>query len=60
MNLTGDLGESGFSPVCTTLSRVLKEIWRRMELRGRLEAECGRELTDREFLKIADLTGLHI
>lgn len=60
MNKTGACGESGFSRVSATLSDVLKEAGRRANLRGRLEAECGRELTDREFLKIADLTGLRI
>jgi hypothetical protein len=42
------------------LGEVLKEVFRRDELRPRLEAEFGRALSDEEFLVIAERTGIKI
>lgn len=42
------------------LGDVLKEIFRRAELRPRLEAEFAKPLSDEEFIRIADKTGLRI
>jgi len=42
------------------LGDVLKEILRRAELRPRLEAESGKPLSDEDFIRIADRTGLRI
>lgn len=43
-----------------SVAAVLKEIIRRAELRDRLEAEWGRSLSDQEFLKVAERTGVKI
>ena len=43
-----------------SLSTVLKEVFRRAELRPRVEAEIGRPLSDQEFLAIAERTGITI
>lgn len=48
---------ASFDPVGSVLGGVLKEIARRAELRQRLEAECGRPISDREFLRVAEETG---
>ena len=48
------------SHILGPLGDVLKEIFRRCELRPRLEAELGHHLSDEEFVKIADKTGLRI
>lgn len=53
-----DLG--GFSDIGSIVPDVLKEVSRRCELRTRLEAEWGRELTDAEFLAIAEAGGIKI
>lgn len=50
----------GFTSVGDELGGVLKEIDRRSELRPRLEAEMGQELSDEEFLVIAERTGMRI
>ena len=42
------------------LGDLVKEILRRAELRPRLEAESGKPLSDEEFIRIADKTGLRI
>lgn len=42
------------------LGDLLKEVIRRAELRPRLEAELGKPLSDEEFIRIADKTGLRI
>lgn len=42
------------------IGRVFKEVIRLVELRPRLEAEMGRPLTDDEFIKIADRTGMRV
>lgn len=46
------------TPIGNVVSDMLKEISRRAELRPRLEAELGRVLSDEEFIKLADDTGL--
>jgi prophage regulatory protein len=48
---------SGLTPINKILPDVLKEVARRTELRPRLEAELGRQLSDDEFLAIADQQG---
>jgi hypothetical protein len=50
----------GFQPISAILPSILKEISRRVELRGRLEAERGRPLNDEEFLSIAKLDGIEL
>jgi hypothetical protein len=47
----------GLTHISETLADVVKEIVRRVELRERLEAEWGRQLTDEEFLAIAEAGG---
>jgi hypothetical protein len=49
-----------FTSLGEELGGVLKEIQRRCELRQRLEAEMDRPLSDEEFLRIAERTGLRI
>jgi hypothetical protein len=39
------------------LGDVMKEIGRRVELRQRVEAECGQPVTDWAFLRMAEETG---
>lgn len=53
-------GHDSFQPIGALLGGILKEGRRREELRPRLEAKLGRPLTDEEFLKFADSTGLRI
>lgn len=48
---------SGFSHIGDIIRDVVKEIYRRDELRPRLEAEIGRTLTDQEFIEHAEKTG---
>jgi hypothetical protein len=48
---------AGFTHISEPLRDVMKEIGRRLELRPRLEAELGRQLSDDEFLEIADQGG---
>jgi len=48
---------TGFTHISEPLRDVLKEIGRRVELRPRLEAELGRQLSDEEFLSIVKLGG---
>lgn len=55
MSANSDLEHIG-----VTLHSVLKEISRRFELRQRIQAELGRPVTDREFLVIAERSGLRI
>ena len=50
----------GFTHIGDVLGDVLKEIRRRSELRPRLEAELSRQLSDEEFLVIAERTGMRI
>jgi hypothetical protein len=50
----------GFTSIGDELSGVLKEIHRRAELRPRLESEMGRQLSDEEFLTIAERSGVKI
>lgn len=52
--------ETGFPHIGKSVGDVLKEVLRRFELRPRLEAELGRELSDEEFIRIAEATGLKI
>jgi hypothetical protein len=49
-----------FPHITETLGEVLKEVFRRAELRPRLEAEIGRDLSDEEFIQIAEQTGMRI
>jgi hypothetical protein len=44
---------TGFTHISEPLKDVVKEITRRAELRPRLHAELGRQLSDEEFLAIA-------
>jgi hypothetical protein len=44
---------TGFTHISESLKDVLKEITRRAELRPRLQAELGRQLSDEQFLAIA-------
>ena len=46
-----------FAPASSVIHGLMKEIARRVELRQRLEAEQGRQISDEEFLQIADRTG---
>jgi hypothetical protein len=48
------MSDEGFTHIRDILPGVLKEIARRAELRPRFEAELGRQLSDDEFLAIAD------
>jgi hypothetical protein len=50
----------GLTHIRETVGDVVKEISRRVELRERLEAEWGRQLTDEEFLAIAESGGIKI
>ena len=52
--------DSGFAPIGGTLGDVLKEILRRVEVREQIEAELGRPVSDEEFLRIADASGLKL
>jgi len=51
---------SGFIHISSFLPDLLKEVERRVQLRTRLEAERGRELTDEEFIRIAESTGVRL
>ena len=51
---------AGLTCVSNPLAEVLKEVQRRAELRPRLEAELGRTLSDEEFIRIAEATGIKI
>ncbi len=42
------------------LGELLKEVFRRTELRPRLEAEIGRPLSDEEFIALAEGTGMRL
>jgi hypothetical protein len=44
----------GLTHISEILPDVLKEVARRAELRQRLEAELGRQLSDDQFRAIAD------
>ena len=48
---------NGLTHISEPLRDVLKEIVRRVELPGRLEAELGREMSDEDFLAIAERDG---
>lgn len=48
----------GFSGMGATIAALMREIFRRADLRQRLEAECGRPVGDREFLEVADREGM--
>jgi hypothetical protein len=50
----------GFEHIGFTCGVVMKEIVRRAELRDRLEAEWRRPASDKEFLAIAERTGMRI
>jgi hypothetical protein len=50
----------GLTHIRESLADVVKEISRRVELRERLEAEWGRQLTDEEFVAIAEAGGIKI
>jgi hypothetical protein len=50
----------GLTHISASLADALKEVSRRVELRQRLEAEWGREVTDDEFLAIAESGGIRI
>lgn len=52
--------DASLTHISGPLSDLLKEALRRAELRPRLEAEMGRPLSDEEFIKIADRTGMRI
>lgn len=52
--------DSGFTPTSGMLGGVLREIFRRAELRSRLEAEMGRPFSDEEFIAFAERTGVRI
>jgi hypothetical protein len=52
--------DTGFEPISAILPDAVKEIIRRAELWPRLEAECGRPLTDKEFLAIAEASGVRL
>jgi hypothetical protein len=47
----------GLTHISEILPDVLKQVARRTELRPRLEAELGRQLSDDELLAIADQQG---
>lgn len=48
------------TPVSNVVGDVLKGVCRRAELRPRLESEHGRTISDEEFVKIVEHTGLTI
>lgn len=50
----------GFQHIGDIMPGVLKEISRRAELWLRLEAECGRQMMDEEFLKVAEATEVQL
>ncbi len=50
----------GFTHIGEALPDVLKEVSRRSELHPRLQAEQGRQLTDEEFLAIAEKDGVRL
>lgn len=50
----------GLAHISEILPAVLKQIGMRAELRGRLEAEWGRPLSDEEFLEVADVSGVRL
>ncbi len=52
--------QASFDPIGSVLGGVLKKIARRTELRQRLEVEWGRPISDREFLRVAESTGIKI
>lgn len=51
---------SGFESIGSIAGLVLKEIARRAELRGRLEAERGGPVDDRTFLTLAEQEGFFL
>ena len=53
-------GSTGFTHISESLRDVLKEIARRAELLPRLEAELERQLSDEEFLAVAEQDGEEI
>jgi len=55
-----ELSMSEFTHISEPLGEVMKEIRRRVELRQRLEIERGQLISDREFLEIAERTGMRI
>lgn len=51
---------SHFAPFGATLGDTFKEVQRRIELRQRTEAERGGPISDEEFLRIADASGIKL
>lgn len=52
--------DAGFTHLRTGVSDVMGEIFRRAELRPALEVELGGPISDEEFLRIADATGIKL
>jgi hypothetical protein len=52
--------ETGFTHLRADVGDVVGEIFRRAELRPALEAEPGGPISDEEFLRIADATGMKL
>ena len=52
------MNDAGFIHIRDIIPGVMKEIARRVELRLRLEAEGEKELSDAEFLNIAEHGGI--
>ena len=51
---------SHFTPFGATLGDAFQEVRRRLELRERIEVERGMPISDEEFLRIADATGIKL